>query len=85
MEDKITPEQVGDRYGVAVRRMIETITNYSDEQLYNEDGSPKMDPGEVSRVVDSMITTLRHEASLIKDTVFEAFEVNADESQKELF
>jgi len=85
MENKITPEQVGERYGVAVDRMIQAITNYSDEQLYNADGSPKMDPGEVSRVVDSMITTLRHEASLIKDTVFEAFEANADESQEELF
>lgn len=65
--------------------MIEAITNYSEEQLYNPDGSPRLDPGEVSRVVDSLIATLRHEASLIKDTAFEAFEANADESQEELF
>jgi len=44
-----------------------------------------MDPGEVSRAIDSLIATLRHEASLIKDTVYEAYEANADESQAELF
>ena len=65
--------------------MIEVIVNYSEDHLYNSDGSPRVDPGEVSRAVDGMITQLRHEASLIKDTVFEAYEANADESQTELF
>lgn len=65
--------------------MIEAIINHCEDNLYNPDGSPKMDPGEVSRAVDSLIATLRHEASLIKDAVFEAYEANADESQTELF
>tara|TARA_R100000406_G_scaffold4831_1_gene3338 strand:- start:207 stop:464 length:258 start_codon:yes stop_codon:yes gene_type:complete len=85
MQEKITPDQIGERYGLAVERMIEVIVNYSEDQLYNPDGSPRVDPGEVSRAVDGMITQLRHEASLIKDTVFEAYEANADESQAELF
>ena len=85
MQEKITPDQIGERYGIAVERMIQVIINYSEDQLYNADGSPRIDPGEVSRAVDGMITQLRHEASLIKDTVFEAYESNADESQTELF
>lgn len=85
MKNKISEEQVGDRYGVAQERMIEAIVNHCEDNLYNADGSPKMDPGEVSRAVDSLIATLRHEASLIKDTVYEAYEANADESQAELF
>jgi hypothetical protein len=44
-----------------------------------------MDPGEVCITVDSMIAMLRHEASLIKDTVLEAYEANAEQSQTELF
>jgi len=85
MQNKITPEQVGERYGVAVSRMIQAIVNYSEDQLYNADGSPRMDPGEVCITVDSMIAMLRHEASLIKDTVLEAYEANAEQSQTELF
>jgi len=86
MDYEITPEQIGDRYGVAVDRMIEAIVNHAEEYLYNEDGSPKVDPAEVAVAVDRLISLLRHEASLIKDTAFEAYEINnADESQKELF
>ena len=86
MRTEITPEEVGDRYGIAVERMIQAIVNYSEEYFYNANGSPRMDSGQVSAAVDGLITLLRHEASLIKDTVQEAYEINhADESQKELF
>jgi hypothetical protein len=64
--------------------MQETITNYC-EDLYTSDGAPRTDPGEISRAVDSLIAKLRHEASLIKDSAFEYFEVHADKSQEELF
>ena len=86
MDYEITPEQIGDRYGMAAQRMIEAIVNHTEEHLYNEDGSPKLDRAEVAVAVDRLIGLLRHEASLIKDTAFEAYEINnADESQKELF
>mgnify|MGYP003113914253 CR=1 FL=1 len=86
MRTEITPDEVGDRYGIAVERMIQAIVNHSEDHFYNPDGSPKMDSGQVSAAVDGLITLLRHEASLIKDTVQEAYEINhADKSQKELF
>ena len=86
MRTEITPEEVGDRYGVAVDRMLTAIVEHAEDNLYNADGSPRMDPAEVAQAVDALITILRHEASLIKDTVQEAFELNhAIKSQKELF
>ena len=65
MSKQIPIEALGRAYGVAIERMYEVIANYS-EDLYTSDGNPKEDPGEVSRVLDSMISKLRHEASLIK-------------------
>jgi len=86
MRTEITPEEVGDRYGVAVDRMFQAIVEHAEDSLYNADGSPRMDPAVVCEAVDALITLLRHEASLIKDTVQEAYEINhADEIQKELF
>ena len=81
---KIPIEELGRVYGVAVGRMYEVITNYS-EDLYTQEGKPKEDPGQVSRVIDSMIAKLRHEASLIRDTSFEYWEANAKPEEKELF
>ena len=83
-EKQIPIEELGRVYGVAVERMYEVLTNYS-EDLYTAEGKPKEDPGHISRVIDSMITKLRHEASLIRDASYEYWEANADESQKELF
>lgn len=71
-------------YGVAVERMYQTITNYS-EDLYTIEGDPRQDPGEVARVIDSLVTKLRHEASLIKDASYEHWEANAKPEEKELF
>ena len=84
MKKPIPIEELGRLYGVAQQRMQETITNYC-EDLYTSDGAPRTDPGEISRSVDSLIAKLRHEASLIKDSAFEYFEVHADKSQEELF
>lgn len=84
MKNKIPIEELGRIYGVAVERMYETITNYS-EDLYTANGKPKQDPGEISRVVDSLITKLRHEASLIRDASYEYWEANAKPEEKELF
>lgn len=85
MEKKKIPiEDLGRAYGIAVERMFEAITNHS-EDLYTQDGSPRQDPGHISRVVDAMITTLRHEASLIRDASYEFWEANADTGQEELF
>lgn len=71
-------------YGVAVARMYEVISNYG-EDLYTNEGKPKEDPGEVSRVLDSMVSKLRHEASLIRDASYEYWEANAKSEEKELF
>jgi hypothetical protein len=84
MNKKIPIEALGTAYGVAIERMYEVITNYS-EDLYTSDGKPKEDPGEVSRVIDSMISKLRHEASLARDSSYEYWEANAKPEQEELF
>lgn len=85
MDKKQIPiEELGRVYGVAVSRMYEVITNYS-EDLYTQNGKPKEDPGQVSRVLDSMVSKLRHEASLIRDASYEYWEANAKPEEKELF
>ena len=84
MSKQISIEALGRAYGVAIERMYEVIANYS-EDLYTPDGKPKEEPGEVSRVVDSLISKLRHEASLIRDSSYEYWEANAKPEQKELF
>ncbi len=84
MKKPIPIEELGRLYGVAQERMQETITNYC-EDLYTSEGAPRTDPGQISRAVDSLISKLRHEASLIKDASYEYFESNADKSQEELF
>ena len=84
MSKQIPIEALGRAYGVAIERMYEVIANYS-EDLYTSDGKPKEDPGEVSRVLDSMISKLRHEASLARDSSNEYWEANAKPEQEELF
>ena len=84
MSKQIPIEALGRAYGVAIERMYEVIANYS-EDLYTSDGKPKEEPGDVSRVVDSLISKLRHEASLIRDSSYEYWEANAKPEQKELF
>lgn len=84
MEKKIPIESLGDAYGTAISMMYEVLANYS-EELYTSDGNPKEDPGEVARVVDSLVSKLRHEASLIRDASYEYWESNAKPEQEALF
>ena len=84
MKNQIPIEELGRLYGVAQERMQEIITNYC-EDLYTAEGAPRSDSGEVSRLVDSLVAKIRHEASLIRDAAFEYWEANADKSQEELF
>lgn len=84
MEKKIPIESLGQAYGVAIDMMYEVLANYS-EELYTSEGNPKEDPGEVARVVDSLVSKLRHEASLIRDASYEYWEANAKPEQKALF
>ena len=84
MKKKIPIESLGDAYGVAISMMYEVLANYS-EELYTSDGKPKEDPGEVARVVDSLVSKLRHEASLIRDASYEYWEANAKPEQEALF
>lgn len=84
MKKPIPIEELGRVYGLAQQRIQDTITNYC-EDLYTAEGDPKVDSGEISRLVDSLVAKVRHEASLIRDAAFEYWEANADESQEELF
>jgi len=81
MGKELTKEQLGATYRIATVRLHDLITEFY-EELFDFDGDPRLDPGNVANMISGMRVAMNQELDLIKEASYQHFEANYDQSEQ---
>jgi hypothetical protein len=79
---ELTKEQLGESYRIATVRLHEAITDLY-ESLFDTDGDPRIDPGNVANMISGLRVIMNQELDLIKESCYQNFEANLDDKSKQ--
>ena len=82
MGKELTKEQLGATYRIATVRLHNLITEFY-EELFDFDGNPRLDPGNVANMISGMRVAMNQELDLIKEASYQHFEANTDDKSKQ--
>ncbi len=78
----LTKEQLGECYRIATVRLHDEITNFY-ESLFENNGNPRTDPGNVSNMISGLRVIINQELDLVKESCYQNFESNLDDKSKQ--
>lgn len=81
-KNELTKKQLGASYRIATLRLHELITEFF-EELFDENGDPREDSGNVANMVAGIRVMMNEELNLIKEASFEHSEANHDAKSKQ--
>ena len=84
MVKEITKEELGGSYAIACDRAHRLIADFY-ENLFDKNGNPRENSGDVHRIVASLRQQLNLELDLIKESAFQYFESKHEQEQEGLF
>ena len=82
MGKELTKEQLGATYRIATVRLHELITEFY-EELFDFDGDPRVDPGNVANMISGMRVAMNQELDLVKEASYQHFESNLDDKSEQ--
>ena len=82
MGKELTKEQLGATYRIATVRLHELITEFY-EELFDFQGSPRVDPGNVANMISGIRVAINQELDLVKEASYQHFEANTDDKSKQ--
>lgn len=82
VKKELTKEQLGESYRIATVRLHEAITDFY-ESLFDSEGNPRTDPGNVANMISGLRVVMSHELDLIKESCYQNFEFNLDDKSKQ--
>ncbi len=83
MERRITKHQLGETYAEALDRAHRILTNFY-ESLFDRNGDPIINPGEVANMVTGLRQSMNIELDVVKSASLEYFESNFDAEKEGL-
>ena len=86
MVKELTKEQLGESYRIATTRLHDLITDFY-EELFDEDGDPRYDSGNISRLISGMRLMINQELGFVESASFEHLEskLDGESKQEEIF
>lgn len=84
MVKEITKEELGGSYAIACDRAHRLIANFY-ESLFDRDGSPKENSGEVANNITALRQQLNLELDLIREAAYQYHESKHAQKQEGLF
>jgi len=81
-KNELTKEQLGASYRIATTRLHELIDEFF-EELFDENGDPREDSGNVANMVAGIRIMMNEELDLVKEASFEHSEANHDAKSKQ--
>ena len=82
MVKELTKEQLGESYRIATTRLHDLITDFY-EELFDEDGNPRYDSGNISRLTSGMRLMINQELGFVESASFELLESKLDGESKQ--
>jgi len=82
MGKELTKEQLGATYRIATVRLHDLITEFY-EELFDFDGDPRLDPGNVANMISGMRVAMNQELDLIKEASYQHFEATTDDKSEQ--
>jgi hypothetical protein len=82
MVKELTKEQLGASYRIATTRLHDLITDFY-EELFDEDGDPRYDSGNISRLISGMRLMINQELGFVESASFEYLESKLDGESKQ--
>ena len=70
MVKELTKEQLGESYRIATTRLHDLITDFY-EELFDEDGDPRYDSGNISRMISGVRLMINQELGFVESASFE--------------
>ncbi len=81
-KNELTKSDLGSKYMIATVRAHELITEFY-EDLFDQDGNPRTDPGNVSKMCSGICLIISEELDLVRDSAYEYFEANLDDKSEQ--
>jgi|14_taG_2_1085336.scaffolds.fasta_scaffold00659_2 hypothetical protein len=82
VKKELTKKDLGARYMIATVRTHNLITEFY-EDLFDQDGNPRTDPGNVANMCSAIRLIISEELDLVKDSAYEYFEANLDDKSEQ--
>ena len=82
MVKELTKEQLGESYRIATTRLHDLITDFY-EELFDEDGDPRYDSGNISRMISGMRLMINQELGFVESASFAHLESKLDGESKQ--
>ena len=81
-KNNLTKEGLGRSYMIGTVRLHELISEFY-ENLFDDDGNPREDPGNIANMVSGIRVVMNEELDLISEASYQYFESNYNDKSKQ--